>query len=74
MVTGHEFKRGYHASLFLRHDLESYILMIDCEDENTEIPLMVADTIECFLFLVSNRIHLSIAEIKSLRNYLRMNM
>lgn len=74
MFTCQEFKNGYFARLFLHQDFNSYILIIDCEDINTEIPSMTSNSIEGFIEMTSRQIHLSGAEIESLRDFLTENM
>lgn len=74
MNSGHEFKKGYRAHLYAQGNNESYALVIDCDDNNEQLPIMLADSVNSFVFLASNRVNLSVSEIKSLREYLEKNM
>lgn len=74
MNNGNEFKSGYRANLFLQADNESYALIIDSDDSEKTFPIMLADSVNSLVFLASNHIHLSMEEIKSLREYLEKRM
>lgn len=74
MITCHEFKNGFFARLFLRKNLKSYLLVIDCEDINTEIPTMTANSVNAFINMTSHQIHLNGDEVESLRAFLAENM
>lgn len=74
MFTCQEFKNGYFARLFQHQNFKSYILVIDCEDINTEIASMTANSIDELIEMTSNQVHLSGVEAESLRDFLAENM